>query len=96
MVILAVTFEIDPNHVDGFREAILTQAENSRTKEPWCRQFDVCFDADDPTKCFLYEKYDDADSIPKHRSTEHFADYMRTVESWIVDKHVAQYEVVAG
>lgn len=93
MFVLAVTFEIATDHVEEFRAAILKQASNSREREPWCLQFDVCFDEARPTMCFLYEKYDSREAIPKHRATEHFADYNATVEDWIVDKNVTMWEV---
>lgn len=94
MFVLAVTFEIAADHLEDFRAAILKQAANSREREPWCLQFDICFDPESPTTCFLYEKYDSREAIPKHRATEHFAEYNATVEDWIVDKSVAMYEVV--
>jgi quinol monooxygenase YgiN len=86
MYVITVEFVIEPKRSELFRVAILTQARNSLSKEPGCRQFDVCFDEARPERCFLYEKYDDEAAFVAHRKTAHFAEYASTVEPWILSK----------
>lgn len=93
MRVLAVTFEIAAEHIDAFRTRILQQASDSLKKEPGCVQFDVCFDAAEPTRVFLYEKYADDAAIEAHRATPHFADYDATTKDWIVAKEVFRLAV---
>ncbi len=88
MYVITVEFDIHADHLEGFRKAIRRQADTSLDREPGCRQFDVCFGVDDPTRCFLYEKYDDLQAFELHRATEHMAEFNATVTPWIKAKKV--------
>ncbi len=55
MFVVAVEFVVDEDHVDAFRQQVLLQAANSLQLEEACRVFDVCFDPECPTYCFLCE-----------------------------------------
>src|SRR3546814_9603502 len=91
MFVVTVVFEVKKEAIAAFREAVLRQAENSLTREPGCRRFDVCFDAARPERVFLYELYDDRRAFERHRETDHFAAFDeaaaplvagQTVETW--------------
>lgn len=75
MFVVAVTFEIDPEHVDRFIDLVLTQARNSLTLEPGCHQFDVCIDPQDSMKIFLYELYSDENAFNIHLASSHFKQF---------------------
>lgn len=96
MRVLAVTFHLAADHIDAFRTRIQQQASDSLANEADCLQFDVCFDPDDSSICFLYEKYADDAAIEAHRSTPYFADYFETTKDWIVDKQVRTLTVASS
>ncbi len=96
MFVVAVEFVIEDAHVDAFREEVLLQAKNSLLLEDACRVFDVCFDPDCPSDCFLYEVYDDRAAFDRHRQTKHFANFTAAVTPWIVSKDVRFLERVTS
>lgn len=73
MFVVTVNFKSKPDKVEEFREAILYQAKSSRENEAGCQQFDVCISAEDPTRFFVYEIYDDAAAFEIHKNSEHSA-----------------------
>lgn len=94
MYIVAVQFNIKPDHVEAFDQAVRIQADNSLKNEEGCHRFDVCRDPDDKTKYFLYEVYTDAGSFEFHRSTGYFANFGETVKDWVADKTLNCYEKI--
>lgn len=94
MYIVAVSFDIKPEHVKDFDQAIRLQSDNSLNKESECHQFDVCRDPDDKTKIFLYEVYTNVEAFEAHRNTKHFANFSETTKDWIADKSVHCYEKI--
>ena len=88
MYVLAVEFTIHSEFVNQFRDRIALQATDSLTNESECHQFDVCFDPNDETKCFLYEKYTDQAAVEVHRSTDYFASFAADVKPWVAAKEV--------
>ncbi len=40
--------------------------------EPGCRMFQVHVDRDDPSRLFVYERWDDEDALLLHRETPHY------------------------
>lgn len=90
MFVVTVNYQINPDHVEEFRAAILKNAAASRRDEPGCGQFDVCF-SDDGQKCFLYEVYRNSDAFANHRSSAHFKEYDSTVKDWVVSKRVETF-----
>lgn len=93
MIAVTVTFEIDPEHVQAFREAVLQQAKNSLTNEEACRQFDVSVHPEQSNRFFLYELYDDDAAFERHRQTEYFAQFFATVDPWIRDKDLNVWNI---
>lgn len=72
---VAVTFRAKPEFRAQFRAAMIENATESRTKEPGCRQFDVCENAEG--EIFLYEIYDDEAAFQAHRESPHFVDIIQ-------------------
>jgi len=96
MFVVAVEFVIYQEHVDAFRQQVLLQSENSLKLEEACRVFDVCFDPECPTDCFLYEVYDDRAAFDRHRETIHFSNFNATVTPWVVSKDVRFLERISS
>ncbi|MGI9470951.1 MAG: putative quinol monooxygenase [Rubripirellula sp.] len=88
MYVVTVEFEISPGYGVSFRDAMLKQAENSLRQETGCRQFDVCFDPECETYCFLYERYDHRQAFDTHLKSQHFRNFDAIVRPWITNKTV--------
>ncbi len=88
MFVVTVYFDVHVDHVEEFRKAVLTQADNTLKKERQCRKFDVCFDPDEPSRCFLYEQYDNRAAFQEHLESSHFTEFDKTVADWVADKSV--------
>jgi quinol monooxygenase YgiN len=92
MFVVTVEFEIRREWLRQFREAMLTQASDSLTRESSCQQFDVCYAPDDESRILLYEVYDDADAFAQHLESEHFRQFDATVKPWTQEKVVRTWE----
>ena len=91
---VVVTFRAKPEHRAAFRVAMLENAAASRTKEPGCRQFDVCESADG-SEIFLYEIYDDEAAFKAHLATDHYKKFNAQVTPWVAEKRVVTYARLA-
>ena len=91
MYIVAVQFELHPEHSAAFKDAVLKNAAASEQTEPGCHQFDVCFNADG-TQCFLYEVYDDEAAFGAHRASPHFNLFFETTQAMVINKRLEIYE----
>lgn len=87
--VVVVEFELRPEHVEAFRQAMFENARRSLADEPGCRQFDVCTDPGDATRILLYERYVDEAAFRLHLASPHFVAFDRTVAPWITAKRVA-------
>ncbi len=96
MFIVAVWFEVVPEHAAEFRQAVNQQAANSVEHEPDCHQFDVCADPANPGRIFLYEVYTSAAAFQLHQQTAHFANFQQTVGPWIASKQVQTWQRIAS
>ena len=56
--VLIVEFQVKPECLEKFNQAIAINAKASVADEPGCRQFDVLQNLDDPHHVVLYEVYD--------------------------------------
>ena len=92
MFVVTVIFEVRPESVAPFREAMMQQAKNSLTLEAGCSHFDVCFDPARPERTFLYEVYDDAAAFDLHVASDHFAAFDKRIAPWVVSKTVETWE----
>jgi autoinducer 2-degrading protein len=89
MFVVAVTFEIDPEHVGRFIDLVRTQARNSLTLEPGCHQFDVCIAPQDSMKIFLYELYSDENAFNFHLASDHFKQFNGDTANLVRSKSVS-------
>jgi len=72
MLIVHVHVQVKADCIDAFRAASLANASAS-VKEPGIARFDVCQQADDPTRFVLVEVYRNADAPARHKETAHYA-----------------------
>lgn len=81
MIIKSVTFYIKPENTKEFIEATRENQRNSiKEKGIVCFDFFQC--QDDPNKFLLYEGYNSEEDINKHLETDHFINWINTVEKW--------------
>ena len=88
MFVVTVFFRVDDVYRDQFHEAMLLQARNSRDLEPDCHVFDVCVDAEDPCRIYLYEKYTSKAAFDAHLASDHFVSFDKQVAPWVLEKKV--------
>jgi len=91
---VTVVFVAKPENRDAFRAAMLENAHASRTREPGCRQFDVC-ETPDGSEIFLYEIYDDEAAFKAHLATDHYKKFNAQVTPWVAEKRVVTYARLA-
>lgn len=89
-LVVTVVFVAKAEHRADFRREMIANAEASRTKEPGCRQFDVCESADGST-IFLYEIYDDEAAFDAHLAAEHYKRFNALTMPWVSERKVAKY-----
>jgi len=71
MLVVHVHVHVKPDDIEAFRTATLANARQS-VKEPGIARFDVCQEADDPTRFVLVEAYRTDDAPARHRETAHY------------------------
>lgn len=95
MFVVTVRFEAYPGQAETFLARVRTQASDSLSKEDGCHHFDVCIDATQPERVFLYEIYADAGAFQAHRETAHFKAFDVDVAPMLRSKMVETWELVA-
>lgn len=93
MFVVTVMFQIKPDHIHEFAEAMQANAQFSKDKEEGCYRFDVCKDPDDPNSIFLYELYTDRAAFGLHLESEHFKTFDAMVADWVESKAVKAWEL---
>ena len=91
MFVVTVVFEIAPDRVEAFRDAVDAQAAASLT-EAGCHRFDVSEDVD-RGRVLLYELYADAGAFDLHLATPHFAHFDAAVRDWVLAKTVDTWQL---
>jgi quinol monooxygenase YgiN len=82
MLALVVTFQVKPERLDAFIEALLEDAQGSVRDEPGCFRFDVVQDQEDPNRLHLYEVYQDEAALEAHRQAPHFKRFFGIIKDW--------------
>ena len=72
MLIVHVHVQVKPECVEAFKAATLANARAS-VQEPGIARFDVCQQADDPTRFVLVEAYRTLEAPAAHKTTAHYA-----------------------
>jgi len=94
MFAVTVTFDIAEGHETEFLRLVTENAGVSLAREPGCRQFDVCTNAEEPRIVFLYEVYDDRAAFDAHLRSGHFRQFDAAVASIVDNKRVETYAEV--
>ena len=85
MIVTIVHIKVTPAHINDFIEA--TKINHSHSiKEHGNKRFDFLQDKEDPTKFILYEAYHTQEQAAKHKETEHYLTWRKTVEPWMAEK----------
>ena len=86
MFAVFVDFQIKPGCAERFLRRLRRQAADSLALEADCHVFDVCVDAEDERKVFLYEVYQTEVAFAAHRETAHFKSYNEDIKEWVERK----------
>jgi quinol monooxygenase YgiN len=78
LLIVHVHVHVKPESVEAFKAATLANARAS-VKEAGIARFDVCQQADDPTRFVFVEVYRNAAAPAAHKETAHYATWRDTV-----------------
>lgn len=78
MLIVHVHVQVKPECIEAFKTASVANASAS-VKEPGIARFDVCQQADDPTKFVLVEAYRTHAAPAAHKETAHYATWRDAV-----------------
>ena len=88
MHIVLVLVTVKPDMLEEFERALLHNARESVARDPGCRRFDVCQQADDPTRWAMFEVYDAPAAHAAHRESPHFLAYNAVAARAVTDKAV--------
>jgi len=89
MLIVHVHVKVRPERAEDFRRATVENASNS-VKEPGIARFDVCQQADDPTRFILVEVYRTAADPAKHKETAHYKKWKEAVEPMMAEPRTSR------
>lgn len=84
MLIVHVHVRVKPESIAAFQAATIANASAS-IREPGVARFDVCQQADDPTRFVLVEVYRTAEAPAAHKATVHYATWRDTVEPMMAE-----------
>jgi (4S)-4-hydroxy-5-phosphonooxypentane-2,3-dione isomerase len=94
MITTIVYIKVKPDNIEAFTKATITNHEASITEKGNCR-FDLLQDEKDLTSFVLYEAYNSKDEATKHKKTEHYLTWRKTVEPFMAEKRVGvPYSVI--
>ena len=83
-----VEFDVLPQHLEEFREAVLKNARASVATEPGCLRFDVLDAVPAAPQILLYEIYLNEAAFKAHLETRHFQEFDRRSAPWVARKAV--------
>ena len=63
-------------------------AADSLANEVGCHQFNVTEDQQNPTKIFLYKRYDDAVAFEQHKKASHYLEFNQVVSEMVTAKSI--------
>ncbi len=93
--VLVVELEIVPSELENFRAAIKENGQAAVRDEPGCREFNIVFEKDSPTRVFLFEVYDNAEAFAAHQASAHFKKYAATTANMIKSRKRIEMVAVA-
>lgn len=94
MYVVTVVFEVKPEAVEDFREAVLRHAKNSLEKEEGCQRFDVCIDESQPNAVFLFEVYTDQAAFDFHRGSDHLKNFGEISAPMVANREIRTWQML--
>jgi len=88
MVVTIVNVHVKPNDIEKFIKATELNHLGS-VKELGNVRFDVIQQEDDPSKFVLYEAFHSKEDIAKHKETEHYLQWRKSVDGMMADTRSA-------
>jgi (4S)-4-hydroxy-5-phosphonooxypentane-2,3-dione isomerase len=87
MIATLVYVHVKTENIEEFIEASIINHEAS-IKEDGNMRFDVLQDENNPRRFILYEAYESVEKAAKHKKTEHYLKWRKTVASYMVDQRL--------
>lgn len=94
MYVVTVKFDVKPDDLAAFTQAMLKQANDSLQLEENCLQFDVSHHEDKASLIYLYEIYRAKQDFALHLESEHFKQFSSKVSEMVLDKQVECFETI--
>ena len=92
MYAISVTLDIDPNHIEDFKAAVLLHAHNSKTQEPGCIAFDVFQSTERPERFYLHECYVDKAAVTDvHQKAPYLEEFRQKTGGWVKGKQIEHW-----
>ncbi len=87
MITTIVYISVREENISDFIEAT-TKNHEASILETGNMRFDFLQDENDPSKFVLYEAYESKELAKKHKETEHYLTWRKTVEPWMTEKRL--------
>lgn len=87
MLIVHAHVQVKPECIEAFKSATLANARGS-LQEPGIARFDVCQQADDPTRFVIVEVFRTAAAPAAHKETAHYAAWRDAVATMMAAPRV--------
>jgi (4S)-4-hydroxy-5-phosphonooxypentane-2,3-dione isomerase len=87
--IALVNVHVRPEHIEGFREATLVNASESR-QEPGVARFDVIQESEDPARFVLIEVFRSVAAAAAHRETPHYLRWREAVQPMMAEPRTSK------
>ena len=92
MLVIAGTFEIDPDQRDALIAAAIAVQQASREEEG-CLLYTWSADLEDPRKVHVVEKWTSQEALERHLALPHVADFRAVSKTAVRGGDVVKYEV---
>jgi len=93
--VLVVELEIVPSELENFKAAIKENGQAAVRDEPGCREFNIVFEKDNPSRVLLFEVYDNAAAFAAHQASAHFKKYAAATANMIKSRKRIEMVAVA-
>jgi (4S)-4-hydroxy-5-phosphonooxypentane-2,3-dione isomerase len=87
MITTIVYIHVKEDNIEEFIKATVKNHDAS-VKESGNMHFDFLQDEKNPAMFVLYEAYESKELAGKHKETEHYLTWRKTVEPWMAEKRI--------
>ena len=85
-------FTVHDGHRDDFLKRVRQQQSDCLREEPGCLYFDVLHPTEGE-EVVLYEVYEDAAALEKHRTYPHYASFKEDTNPWVKALDIRSFEL---